>query len=1004
MKKLLTMLIAVLIALTFLLSHQVNAQWQKMPKGYSLEQFKRDIPKLLGANNTGKDFWCTFHPCWEQYGAGNKLYMYVSSGVQTIVTLEVPGKGYFIQKPTIANDIIAFELDPSIGQPYRKTDMMAPEAEKVYNGAGIHIYADQPIIVYGVSRFSYTSDSYLALPTSSLGKEYIVASWPDIADDGLSFGQYLTSYCELVAAYDQTRVRFTLGGTNETVTAGGQKPGQTTSWTLYKGDVLLFGSLGADADLTGSHWVATKPVAAFSGNYCAYVPENNGYCDFMMEAELPVNTWGTQYHYTPIAGRLKNSMIRIFAKENNTTVYRDGQKIGFIKYGGGGIKGDGWLAMRADDGKPRSIVFSGDKPIDVTQYNCGQTDDNIVSDPFQLVLTPLEQYQREIIFNTPGIKGGKGFNINWINIVYRTRDDGTMPDDLMFAQVTGGQFVWKPINAFSPDPGLPYSILINGHHYSCKQLLLPGDGVYKVKANDPFCAYAYGFSPYDSYGHPTSVALGDLEHPDTLAPHPTWYMDCKGTLWYDSTERGDPVVEDWPQNADRSNLSMINMDPTLSFNYRFSYKDFVPGDDAATTWKAWVQDPTQDARLVVTFSDRRGNDTTIEIDYYATKFAIRPDLDFGLRAKGDTVYKDIWVVNESTQSPAYLDSLVLKFKTQGFDITGISLPQWIPPMDSVKLQIRFIATVDGEFLDSIGCGDKCVFAFRAQMKAQVGSAIIQVSDYDFGTVPVNQPAQGTIHIKNIGTVALVITDYTHPTLKPIFSDELETITKQAPLILNPGQGYDYLVDFLPTDTLQHTDAMLFTSNTAITPATDSVAVLNGRGIISDLVANSFDWGRKEINRPPNFPAGPYDATGQVIKLKNSGNLQVTIRGISRVTDILGTAFLFNEAAMTNVIINPKDSLYVPVQFQPNETGYHELVLSYDNTAGSTTQSKLEGTGIVPRIKTADVAFGVTEVGDIQHPNKQLVRFTNLSTADWGFGDSVTITDFLVQPTGNEIQP
>jgi len=714
----------------FLLPIQSYAQMQKMPKGYNLEKFKKDAPKLLGANNVGKDFWLTFHPCYETgYGGGNKIIIYVSSGVQTTVTLEVPGKGYFVQKPTIPNDIIAFEIDPTIAQPYRKYDTQAPESDKIFVGYGMHIYADQPIIVYGVSRFSYSGDSYLALPTSSLGKEYITSSWADVGDDGLTLGDYYTSYTEVVAAYDQTRVRFTVGGTDSTKTVGGQKLGQTTSWTLYKGDVLMFGSLGHLSDLTGSHWFATKPIACYSGNYYANVPETTAYQNYLIEAELPTNTWGTQYHYTPIAGRLKNSIIRIFAKENNTTIYRDGQKIGFIKYGGGGLKDDAWLNMRADNGQSRPIVFSGDKPIGITQYNTSQPDDNIVSDPFQMVLTPLEQYQREIIFNTPGIGGGKGFPINWINIVYRTNDDSTMPDDLMFAQVQGGQFVWKSINSFSPDPGMPFSILINGHHYACKQFLLPGDGVYKIKANDPFCAYAYGFSPYDSYGHPASVALGDLERPDTLAPHPTWWMDCGGTLWYDSTRRGDPVVEDFPQNADRSNLSLINMDPTLSFNYRFSYKDFVPGDDAATTWKAWVQDPTQDARLVVTFSDRRGNDTTIEVNYYATKFAIRPDLDFGLFSKVDTVYKDIWVFNESTQSPAYLDSLSFKFKDQGFEIKGISLPQIIPPLDSIKFQIRFIATSEGEFLDSIGCADACVFAYRAQVKAKV--VIVDVKDNNY---------------------------------------------------------------------------------------------------------------------------------------------------------------------------------------------------------------------------------------------------------------------------------
>ena len=282
--------------------------------------------------------------------------------------------------------------------------------------------------------------------------------------------------------------------------------------------------------------------------YAANVPEDKEPLNYLIEAELPTITWGTNYLYTPIAGKLKNSIVRIFAKDSNTTIYKDGQQIGFIKYPGG-LKNEGWLSMRADSEAPRPIIFSGDKPISITQYNTGQGDDSIAGSPFQLVLTPLEQYQNEIIFNTPGIKGRQGFDANWGNIVYKTNDDGSMPDDLMFAQVSGGQYFWKSINSFSPDPGMPFSILVNGNHYSCKQLLLPGEGVYKIKANNPFCAYSYGFNPYESYGNPTGIALKDLENNDTLPPHPKWWRYCSSdpSLSYDSTMRASPYVENWPK-------------------------------------------------------------------------------------------------------------------------------------------------------------------------------------------------------------------------------------------------------------------------------------------------------------------------------------------------------------------------------------------------------------------------------------------------------------------------
>jgi hypothetical protein len=120
-------------------------------------------------------------------------------------------------------------------------------------------------------------------------------------------------------------------------------------------------------------------------------------------------------------------------------------------------------------------------------------------------------------------------------------------------------------------------------------------------------------------------------------------------------------------------------------------------------------------------------------------------------------------------------------------------------------------------------------------------------------------------------------------------------------------------------------------------------------------------------------------------------------------DTNGNAFIFNEAALTYVVISPGSQLYVPVQFNPTVTGYHVLMLEYDNTAGSTTRTKLEGIGVVPRIKTVSVTFDSTLVMDTLHPSKKLGRFTNLSTAEWVYGDSIlTITDFRVEPTGNEI--
>ena len=821
---------------------QSKANWRKLPKGYTLEKFKKEAPLLLGSSNAGKDFWCTFHPCWETFGQGNALYIFVSSSAQTTITLEIPGKGYYVQKESIPNDIIAFVIDPSVGQPYRKTDTEPPEQERIYSGAGIHIYADQPLIVYGCTRFSYSSDSYLALPVSSLGMDYIVASWDDIADDGLTFGQYLTSYTEVVAAYDDTKVQYTLGGTPETITAGGMKPGETTHWTLQKGDVLMFGSLGPLADLSGSRWISDKPVACYSGNFCAYVPDDNGYCDFLIEAELPIYTWGTEYHVTPIAGRLKNSYIRIFNSVPNNNIYKNGYKIASLTTAGG-LKNAGWMEMRADTGSPKPIVISADSAISVTQYNCGQTDDNVVSDPFQLVLTPTQQFQKEITFNTPGIKGGKGFTINWINIVYKMDDHGGLPPDLEYAEVSNGDFSWTPIVDFSPDPGQPFAIPINGGIYGCKQLLLPEDGVYKIRANDPFCAYSYGFSPYDSYGHPTCVGLQDAwkmrqgiyEDMDTLPPDPQFIVLKDGSV-VGKDSVSEPIVEDMPKNIYRTNLLEIVFHDKESFNYKFSYENFISGYAESTKWSAWVIDPSQEAKAVITFTDKVGNDTTITINHFIPNYEIYPYFyNYGILKINDTISKNVWLYNRSTTGPLTITSASLKAKNQGFELfsknmKNINFPFTLQPNDSINFKVRFTNNKIGKFYDTISVSDEYDTNDMAVFESEIGAAIIDVSVCDFEDIPINHLAQGTIHIRNLGTVPLIINSFTHPNLT-VFSDDLRSITLQSPLNLNPGQGYDFHINFVPTDTLRYADSMIFSSNTEITPATDSIAFIIGRGII-----------------------------------------------------------------------------------------------------------------------------------------------------------------------------
>ncbi|TAL67733.1 MAG: hypothetical protein EPN82_13415, partial [Bacteroidetes bacterium] len=673
MKRYRLLSILVIVFLCFYCQNQLSA------KEFNLKEFKEKIPELLSATNAGTEFWTIFNPNWET--DITDLMLYISSQSETNVTLEVPGKGYIRKKKTVPNDIIELKLTPSLGQCYRKTDRHHPEPDSVYPGYGVHVFSEQPILVLCASRADYSSDSYLALPVSSLGNEYVVASWPDIADDSL---QYLSCYTAIISPYEENIVSFTMGGTKSSKTAGGQLPGETRNYNLSKGDVLSITSLGHLADLSGSHIKSSKPVSVISSNFCAQVPVETPYCDYMCEMELPFYTWGKHYFYTPIYGRLKNSIIRIFTKEAGTTLYRDGIQLAKLD-SASGLKNVGWLSIRADEGAPRPIVFSGDKPIYVVQYNCSQDDDSVQSDPFMMVLPPYEQFQKEITFNTPGIKGGGGFSINYLNLVYKASETDSIPEDLEIGLEQGGQFVWRKLLDIDPNPGQSFSILINGKKFSNKTIKLPADGVYKIRANDPFCVYAYGFTPWESYGHPASAALWDLSKNDYIPPKPTWTLTCDGTV-------DDGIVEDLPNDSiNRSNLYTIIFQSDSSFNFEFQYDDFIPREVSSTKWYANVIDKRKDAKAVVSFIDGSGNDTTIEINYYSDFLNIKPDVDFGKLKIGDTVIKEVWGYNEQSH-PIMIDSLILKYNDKGFELLNQNFPLILDEGSSIMFRLRFIAT------------------------------------------------------------------------------------------------------------------------------------------------------------------------------------------------------------------------------------------------------------------------------------------------------------------------
>ncbi|MBL0333569.1 MAG: choice-of-anchor D domain-containing protein [Chlorobi bacterium] len=929
--------------------------------GTIFSQGGKNLPSIpFGPSNSGKDYWFSFPHNWE-FGATIKYCrLYITAGTRTKVTISIGTSKILKSLFTVPYDIITYDLsnvDAQYGT-VRDDNSPIPNAE-VYPNKAIHVESVAPIVVYGMNRTSFTSDGMLILPTNGLGKEYLVASAAEIGTT-----QRLPSEFVIVSPYDETDVLITLPSDQKLPNYSGSKGPFNIS--MNKGDV--FGALSdvTLADLTGTLIQSSKPVAVMSGQNCTYLPDARfAACDHIEEMMLPVSAWGKLYHSIPFATRIKTDMYRIFAGEDNTTVSINGTVWGKLPKKGG-KEGEGWFNYLHN--KRELIEFTGDKPIYIAQYNNSQNWDGVESDPFMLVLTPVEQYQNQLIFTTPSAD----FPKNYVNFVC----DSAGYNDIEIAQ--GGTDKWESFPSKFGFDVKKFPTKINGVTYIGKTIAI-NPGTYRVRGPKPFAGYIYGFGSFDSYGYPLSVAVGDLSRPDKDAPVIKDTIDCFGN--YEAT------TTDLPDDSKiRSNISTIDLDPDATYNYSITVADFIPGTDREVKYSLKVIDLSQNAQAVVIISDQAGNYTIDTIQYNAFNVTITPSpVNFGTLFPGVKVVKKLTITNLAERE-VKLKNIQLQRNTPGFKILspigGFTLSKAGDPGSSIVAQIEFTSTTNGKYEDSVGIENECNKKYISLIKAKVGAPLINVTDKDFGTLIVNTTSPAyTIEVSN--------------PIDPALSDAILTVTGAKgpkklefklvdgmlafPFDLAPGESKTLRITFSPGSVASYLDTIVFSSNAT---GVDSLGILQGKGIQPQLIATNYDWGRKRVG------TGWY--TGKVM-LKNYGTAPAIIRGLLASTGDINDFRLPQTTldALSDLNISANDSVGLDVEFNPTTTAGRQMVMNYNVVQGpSGVKSTLDGFGTRPGLITQDYDYGTMEVGTTVSTIRD-VEFQAVGQ----YLDSVTITEW-----------
>lgn len=403
------------------------------------------LSKLFGQSTTGTDFWLSY---MQNFDDPASTQLYITSDLGATGTVSIPGTGWTQNFNIGVNGSQYIEIPGA-------QNVCISQTNTIINKA-VRVQSNTPVAVYAANQRSASSDATIIFPTIALGDSYFVTAYSPFSSEPSQF--------IVVGIEDGTAIEIT---PKANLSGGGGNANIPFTITLNAGEVYLVQSMG---DLTGSSIKSTDPgnchnFAVFAGNTCANVPLSCTYCDHLYEQMIPIRAWGNNYVTVPLLTRASDT-YRVLASEDATVVnINNGANIN--------LNAGQFHEMNLSS----ASFITGDKPISVAQYSQGTSCDGVTSDPFMIMLSPVEQAIDYIVFqafNTPAI------NQFYTNIVAKTSTTSEVLLD--GAPLTG----WASVPAN------------NTYSFVRKNL---AQGTHYITSPEGVLASVYGFGNVESYGY-----------------------------------------------------------------------------------------------------------------------------------------------------------------------------------------------------------------------------------------------------------------------------------------------------------------------------------------------------------------------------------------------------------------------------------------------------------------------------------------------------------------------
>jgi len=781
----------------------------------------------------------------------------------------------------------------------RSQFMLLPGEYK--SNSTIHVESTGPVTVNVVDDGPYITDNYCALPITTYGYEYYAISY---ADSTLLGGSVAA-----IATQDDTEIRITPTVT----TARGNLPGFTYGVTLNKGEVYQIVPDQPDGnDLSGTRITSDKPIVVLSGHQGTRLIDPANAQNSLIEQMVPVADWGHRFYARPLPGQ-ERGLYKVVASQAGTIVRRNGFPVDTI--------GAGESTTFSFE---EPVIIETSKPSAVAQFTTHFKPDSSGStpvdlkpngDPSMMLLNPVESFARSYLWMTPFL----------IPRIYLPSLHDADPDTIRipfehYVMVTAPVFGRTSVR-LDDQPidfdriGVPYG---DGDYVTATVSI--SAGVHRLTASVPIDAKIFGYSFFDAYASPAGVLMRDpFRAEELLGRTCNDYLD---TL-IDLVNVGGKTIEVTGHTF--TGVTGTVIDP--------GYYPFEVQPISKRVMRVRIALPGYgEHQGTLTITTTTGGMRPLEIPIHITRDSIalgtvEPELTFrtvsGSGVSRDTV---LHVVNTGTGPLVVAD---IGFSGP-FSLVAPTLPVTIQPGDTVDLMLRFTTTGMGTFKGEIRLNPTpCAEQVRVPLEGRRirAAAIVATADtagltllcpnpnYQDFPVTISNPGEETLHVD---------------------SAVVEGIDRSDFLLLSAANGSDVApgdmlhltMRFLPTSTGLRTATLAIYSNAPVDPVL--ALPLGGRKDSIKLTTSTTDL---DVGRQ----TGCDPSLQRSVVVRNDGSTALTI------DSTLFAEGEFSSALATPSVIEPGDSVEIPLTFTPHASGVRlDTLRLYTSPCGDPTTIHLRG--------------------------------------------------------------